>query len=143
MAGTRTIIGNGLPEQVADTDVLRIMADEVEACNKEKGWYDDSRSFGDEIALLHSEVSEALEAFRDHGLERWVKPEVGSGRVVLSEGQPYPKGCKPEGVGSEAADILVRLLDFCKRNDIDLFNEWRQKVNHNWTRPARHGGKRL
>ena len=50
---------------------------------------------------------------------------------------------KPEGVGAEAADVLVRLLDTCIRYDIDLFAEWRRKVNYNWTRPARHGGKAL
>jgi NTP pyrophosphatase (non-canonical NTP hydrolase) len=132
-------------ERVHETDVLHLMAKEVKQCNMEKGWYDDERTFGDEIALLHSEVSEALEAFRDHGLERWVTDENGKRWIVGGEDglQVYPDMMKPEGVGSEAADVLVRLLDFCERKGIDLFDEWRHKVNYNWTRPARHGGKRL
>lgn len=112
------------------------------------------RSFGDDIALLHSEVSEMLEAFRDHGTEDQTNevavpvhcqdPQCGDSTWDHDCGEGFRmEPGKPEGVGSEAADVLVRLLDTCHRYDIDLFAEWRRKVNFNWTRPARHGGKRL
>jgi NTP pyrophosphatase (non-canonical NTP hydrolase) len=119
-------------ERVHETEVLSLMGKEVKACNLEKGWYDDERTFGDEIALLHSEVSEMLEAYR-----------VGGVADQTMENAPGGGLPKPEGVGSEAADVLVRLLDFCERNELDLFWEWRRKVDYNWTRQARHGGKRL
>ena len=35
---------------------------EAHAIAKEKGWWDQERTFGDCIALVHSELSEALEA---------------------------------------------------------------------------------
>lgn len=105
--------------------VLRGMAAEVRALNQEKGWYDRERSFGDEMVNLHGEVSEAWEAYRAHGFEEW-------------EG----KGGKPEGVGSEMADVLIRLLDSCASHGIDLFAEYRRKMAFNATRPYRHGGKR-
>jgi NTP pyrophosphatase (non-canonical NTP hydrolase) len=117
---------------------LAEMAEEVEQVNREHGWYDDERTFGDLVALLHSEVSEALEAYRKWGLD----DATASGSAYVLDGfktvQP-----KPEGVGSEFADTLIRLLDMSKRYGIDLEAEYRRKVEYNRTRGYRHGGKRL
>ncbi len=56
-----------------------------------KGWEPDpNRTFADECALMHSEVSEALEAYRT-----W-KFEDATKEPVSNSGLP-----KPEGVGSE------------------------------------------
>jgi NTP pyrophosphatase (non-canonical NTP hydrolase) len=103
----------------------------VTEVNKANGWFDSNRSFGDDIALLHSEVSEAFEAYREHGLV--------DATTYLSDDNHTPG--KPEGVGSELADVLVRLLDTCERYDIDLEQEFNRKVKYNATRGYRHGGK--
>lgn len=111
------------------------MQTEVVECNASKGWYDDQRTFGDLIALLHSEASEALEAYRDWKLEDM------TGKVSLEkaiDGTP-----KPEGVGSEFADLFIRLLDDCARYDIDLLFEYERKMQYNRLRPYRHGGRIL
>ena len=93
--------------------------------NLANGWFESDRSFGEDIALLHSEVSEALEAFRDG--------DMGS---IREDG-------KPEGVDSELADVLVRLLDTTRRYGVDLESILLKKLAYNATRGNRHGGKIL
>lgn len=90
------------------------MTDEVRANNIEKGWRlaeggPGDNTLGDYLALLHSEVAESLEAYRDHRLNdatRQPEPLYVDG-IDLAAGR-LPK---PEGVGSELADVLIRLLD--------------------------------
>lgn len=130
--------------------VLRTMTEEVMTNCQDKGWYEDERTFGDDIALLHSEVSEMLEAFRDHGFDEVLRHENCTSVDVKQWGRDEPVRTikctcipKPLGVGSEAADVLIRLLDTCGRRGIDLAFEYRRKMAYNRTRPHRHGGKAL
>jgi NTP pyrophosphatase (non-canonical NTP hydrolase) len=124
--------------EMADASQLsQMQADVVQWC-KVKGWWDDGRTFGDSIALLHSELSEALEAFRDHGLE-----DATQQSKVGTPLNPGNSVAKPEGVGSEFADVLVRLFHACALYDIDLEAEFERKMAYNWRRSFRHGGKSL
>ncbi len=105
---------------------LQEMEEEVYLVNLDKGWIGDGRTFGDDIALIHSEVSEALEAYREIGLQPRTT-ETG----------------KPDDVGSEFADILIRLLNCSRAYGINLDAEYERKIAYNRTRPYRHGGKAL
>lgn len=126
---------------------IDVMAEAVEYVNRSNGWFEADRSFGEDIALLHSEVSEMLEEFRDGRLGRYVElPEDDRNpeQTIDIEGDnAYPQGFKPIGVPSEAADVLIRLLDTCARYGIDLEAEFRAKLAYNATRGNRHGGKKL
>jgi hypothetical protein len=62
-----------------------------------KGWHERGRSLGEVTALFHSEVSEALECYRD--------PSHKPGDTWHSEGG------KPEGMVFELADLLIRIGD--------------------------------
>ena len=108
------------------------MMHEVHTNNVDKGWFEKERTFGDGIALMHAEVSEALEAYRDRGLDHYTQPS--------KEGQTIGK---PNDVPSEFADVLIRLLDECYRHGYDLEEEYERKMAYNRTRPHLHGGKAL
>ena len=89
---------------------------EIVRITKEKGWYDVERSFTEEIALLHSEVAEMFEAYRSYGFD----DATGPAPELIVDGVVEEGLAKPEGVGSEAADVLIRLLDTCARYKVDL-----------------------
>jgi NTP pyrophosphatase (non-canonical NTP hydrolase) len=103
------------------------------------GWHDDflkrqphapgvdAAFLGAQCALITSEVSEALEAYREAGFDTWHRESDG----------------KPEGVAYEIADVVIRCADFCGRYGIDLEKVVAEKMAFNATRAHRHGGKKL
>lgn len=118
--------------------VFARMQEEVKHLNQSKGWYDTRRTFAEDVALLHSEVSEALEEYRRHGTEdRTVQPTASAN---VNERLHPPR---PLGVPSELADVLIRLLDTCERYEIDLVKAFDEKMKYNWNRPYRHGDRRV
>jgi hypothetical protein len=100
----------------------------------EKGWHDEPRTVGDRIALMHSELSEALEEHRNG----WRPDQVYSAPSV----DPEIPG-KPEGIGIELADCIIRIFDFAEEEGIHMDELIMLKLNWNRTRPYRHGGKAL
>lgn len=98
------------------------------------GWHEEPRSVGDLICLMHSELSEALEEFRNGH-----KPD----EVYSYQASMTTTPGKPEGVPIELADCVIRIMDFCGRHNIDLEKAIVDKMAYNVTRSHRHGGKKL
>lgn len=113
-----------------------------------KGWEHTSRTFGDSIALIHSEASEALEEFRNgHEFTEIYYNSFETQPAYSNNGQVHKDDegnlCKPEGIPIELADILIRVLHTAAAHGIDIEAALKLKMAYNETRAYRHGGKRL
>lgn len=91
---------------------LSELVDRAHTNAKRNGFHDEEREFAVGIALLHSELSEALEA---HRKDDW------------------------NGVKEELADVAIRLGDLCGQFNVDLEQEVQVKMAYNETRKYRHG----
>ena len=112
----------------------------------QKGWHDRPRSLLEELALVHSEVSEAVEEARvsEFLVDSYIIDEdTGARRYIAPEGWSRDKygHLKPEGLPAELADTCIRIFDICGKMGIDLEHAIKIKMEYNETRPRRHGGK--
>lgn len=90
--------------------------------NKAKGFWPDEpqdRNVGECIALMHSELSEALEGHRK-GLQDSHLPERTSLEVEL-------------------ADTVIRIMDFAGAHGLDVAGALLEKLAYNRSRPHKHG----
>ena len=107
---------------------IKELVDNAHAMSRSKGWYDGAdaqRNVPEMLALIHSEVSEALEDYR-----------------VGAMAEDARENGKPCGFPSEIADIVIRVADLCGYLGIDLEGAVERKMSYNQTREYRHGNKR-
>lgn len=119
---------------------LNELAVHVHANAKDKGWWDTEREFPEIVALIHTEVSEAFEEYRNGHKLHEVYYKHGQERRSVFQDEEGNLG-KPEGVSIELADVIIRILDFVGHHKIDLDEAVRIKMAYNKTRTHRHGGK--
>lgn len=95
-------------------------------------WQADTRSIGDEVALISTELGELMEKYRDW----WEPNEI---RVV----DHFEGGIQYRGIPMELADVVIRCFDMAQRHEIDLESAVAEKIRFNKTRTTKHGGKRI
>lgn len=132
---------------------LNELAEKIHENAVEKGFWQDSNlwvgdSFAAKLALIHSELSEALEAHRAgepnlyymlDGQRVWPAAE-GQWRSGYPLSNDRVEGtAKPEGIGVELADALIRILDLSAAMELDLDGIVAKKMAFNASRPWKHG----
>lgn len=98
------------------------LASEVHANAVAKGWWDNPRNDGELIALVHSELSEGLEALRIGNPSDDKIPEYS-------------------GIEAELADVIIRIMDMASARGWRVGDALQAKVAMNATRTHMHGGK--
>lgn len=87
---------------------------------KQNGWHEEKREFGTLIALMHSELSEALEAYRKDSED-----------VMWSH------------ITEELADVCIRIFNACGEYELDLATAIESKMEKNKARGYKYGGRRI
>lgn len=100
---------------------VNFMMDVSDAIRRAHGFVDGS--FAERIALIHSELSEALEADRKEDAPDKHCPEYNARTVEL-------------------ADAVIRIFDTAKAHGLPLAEAIIAKTRYNHNRPYKHGGKK-
>jgi NTP pyrophosphatase (non-canonical NTP hydrolase) len=97
------------------------LAADINKGNRARGFWDGERNKGEMIALIHSELSEALEGLRKDNT---------SDKLPLHTAEE-----------EEMADAVIRILDYAAGFGLNIGQAIASKLEYNANRPYKHGKK--
>lgn len=97
-----------------ELEALKSIQSKLYNSAKNAGWHNKPREAGTDIALIHSEVSEALEGFR---------------KDLMDEHLPHRKSAEVE-----LGDAMIRIFDTAGKYGFDLAGAIDEKHRYNQTR---------
>ena len=127
------------------------LAKEVHENAVAHGWWEKPPTLPEALCLIHAELSEALEEYREGNpliygtcalaAEDCKFSGVGDRVGRPGEGEGIDGPCKPEGIAVELADVILRTLDLMAALGVDVDAVVMAKHKYNLGREYRHGGK--
>lgn len=131
--------------------MLNELSKQIHENAKSKGFYEKEKNIGEMLCLIHSEVSEALEAVRINKYysncceeQKWFIKGMADKNygatfnddLVFKE--QFEKMVK-NSFEDELADVVIRVLDLCAFKGIDIESHIKAKMRYNALRPHKHG----
>lgn len=130
LSTSASLVQNGLLAEVSCG--LNSLSKKIFLRNKEKWNYPDNRNIGEVLCLLHSEISEALEADRK---DKYCSEISIEDLCEIPDNAFFTHAYKEDVKGTfeeEMADTLIRLLDLCGSKNIDIESHVKAKLRYNF-----------
>lgn len=131
--------------------MINELAKQIHQNNVAKGFYEEEKNIGEMLALIHSEVSEALECDRKDKYCRLHDPFDRAGNTTFDDmenpgydditWESFFKQDVKDTFEDELADIIIRVLDLAAYKDIDIESHIKYKMRYNSMREYKHGKK--
>lgn len=118
--------------------MLNKLAQQIHRIARDKGFYNSEVNIAEKLCLVHSEVSEALEADRTN---KYAKKDIlRINRISIENDfrRDFSDSIK-NTFEDELADVMIRILDICALKGIDIESHIKAKMRYNSTRPYKHG----
>ena len=127
------------------------LAEQIHENAKSKGFFDEPKNIGEMLCLIHSEVSEALEADRkNHYYSNLIRENLWfiKGMADKDYGHTFNddeyfktqfENRVKNTFEDELADVVIRVLDLCAFKHIDIESHIKAKMRYNAMREHKHG----